>query len=332
MRQVAVIAIGRNEGERLKTCLRSLPGDSRRIYVDSGSTDGSVAFARDMGVEVLELPPGTRFTAALARNTGLAALSGDPTVRFVQMVDGDCELDQAWLPRGVEALEADPQLGVVFGRVKERHPDASIYNALCDHEWDVPLGDAKACGGNALFRCAALGEAGGYAEDLIAGEEPELCLRMRARGWRVRRIEGGMVLHDAAMTRFRQWWRRTERSGHAFAELSQRHGAAGDPAWRGQVRSILAWGAVLPLAIAGLALATGGWGLLALAIYPAQVVRLARRERRAGLPARFAAALAFFLTLGKIPQAIGVARFGWRRLTGRRGGLIEYKGPAARAA
>ncbi len=142
---------------------------------------------------------------------------------------------------------------------------------MCDDEWNVPVGEAAACGGDALFRRAAIAGVGGYNPDLIAGEEPDLCLRMRQQGWRVRRIDAEMTLHDAAMTHIRQWWRRSERSGHAFAEHVQRHGAKADPVWRQQVRSILAWGVALPLvawrrAGAGLVAAAG---LVAL-LYPLQ--------------------------------------------------------------
>ncbi|KQU62043.1 glycosyl transferase [Sphingomonas sp. Leaf339] len=329
----AIIAIGRNEGERLKTCLRSLPADAARIYVDSGSTDGSVAFAETQGVEVVTLPPGTRFTAALARNAGLAALTGHPT-EFVQVVDGDCELDAAWLDTAVAALTADPGLAVVFGRRRERFPDASIYNRMCDDEWNVPVGEAKSCGGDALFRRAALDEAEGYAPELIAGEEPDLCLRLRKTGWRIRRLDAEMTRHDAAMTRFGQWWRRTERSGHAFAQLAWRHGTAGDPHWRREVRSMTVWAGLLPILIVVAAIAIGWWvGLAVALLYPVQVVRIARRLRhRPGLDDRAAWSLAFHLVLGKFAQIKGAGLFHWRRLTGRSGSLIEYKGPEAQRA
>jgi len=48
---IDAVVIGRNEGERLVACLASLGGEIRRaVYVDSGSTDGSVAAARAAGV------------------------------------------------------------------------------------------------------------------------------------------------------------------------------------------------------------------------------------------------------------------------------------------
>jgi hypothetical protein len=50
-----VVAIGRNEGERLKCCLQSAAGVGTLVYVDSGSDDGSVAWARARGIDVVEL-------------------------------------------------------------------------------------------------------------------------------------------------------------------------------------------------------------------------------------------------------------------------------------
>ncbi|MDP1025584.1 glycosyltransferase [Sphingomonas sp. KR1UV-12] len=324
---IGIIAIGRNEGERLKTCLQSLPVDAQRIYVDSGSTDGSVAFAKAHGAEVVTLPPGTRFTAALARNAGLTALTATDSP-YVQVIDGDCELDGCWIDAAVAALTADPGLAVVFGRRRERFPDASVYNRLCDDEWNVPVGLAMSCGGDALFRRAALDAVGGYNPELIAGEEPDLCQRLRERGWQVRRIDAEMTRHDAAMTRIGQWWRRTERSGHAFAELAWRHGAKGDPHWRREMRSMLVWAVGLPITVLLAAVLFGWWAGLALAaLYPVQVARIARRMQRArDLDPHFARALGFFLVAGKFAQVKGAMRYHWRRLTGSRAGLIEYKG------
>ena len=90
---VGCVAIGRNEGERLAACLRSLLRSTRPraiVYVDSGSTDGSVALARGLGVQVVELDLSIPFTAARARNVGYEHLARTvPTDRApVQFVDG----------------------------------------------------------------------------------------------------------------------------------------------------------------------------------------------------------------------------------------------------
>lgn len=312
---VDAVVIGRNEGARLTACLGTLRGQVRRlVYVDSGSTDGSVALARSMGAEVVMLDMALPFTAARARNAGLAVLADDAP-GFVQMVDGDCEVAAEWLAAARAAFAAHPGAVVVCGRRRERFADASVYNALADREWDTPLGLARACGGDALMRYAAVRAVGGYRADLIAGEEPELCLRLRAAGGEVWRIAAEMTLHDAALIRFSQWWRRTVRAGHAFAEGAALHGAGPDRHWVAENRRSVVWGMALPLAILAGALITP-WALLAGLIYPAQVVRLARRGGWAW---------AWFSVLGKFAEARGVAVYWLGRWRGQRRGLIEYK-------
>lgn len=320
--KVAVVIIGRNEGLRFLACLKSLPDClSPVIYVDSGSTDGSVAAAHAAGARVVTLDTDKPFTAARARNAGLACLTPEST-DYVQLLDGDCALRDGWLKQALAALQGNPHLAVVCGRRRERHPEASVYNRLCDHEWATAIGPAKACGGDALMRLNALQAVNGFREDLIAGEEPELCLRLRQAGWQIERLDAEMTWHDAAMTRFGQWWKRSRRSGHAFAEGAALHGAPPEGHWVRETRRALFWGAVLPIAILIMLLVVPSLGLLGLLIYPAQVLRLALRQ---GLGQRAAWEQAFFTVLGKFPEAQGVLGYYLSRKRGQRNQLIEYK-------
>ena len=327
----AIVIIGRNEGERLQRCLASLPVNAQRIYVDSGSIDGSQDHARGLGIAVVDLDRTVGFTAARARNAGLAVVRQSATrPEFVQMIDGDCELDPAWIEKGVAALQAEPDLAVVFGRRRERFRERSVYNQQCDDEWNVPIGYAASCGGDALFRLAALTAVGDYNAELIAGEEPDLCLRLSREGWKIKRIDAEMTLHDAALIRFSQWWRRARRSGHAYAEHVWRHGAQSIPSWRRQVSSILMWGLVIPVAALVLIVASAlrfPTGLVALALiglYPLQVVRIARRQAKSGRPQFAYAAL---IVIGKFAELGGLMRFHFGRLRGYAPRIIEYKGP-----
>jgi len=312
---IDAVVIGRNEGSRLIACLASLAGSVRRVvYVDSGSTDGSATAAAALGAEVVALDMGQPFTAARARNAGLDRLAADPP-DLVQMVDGDCEVQPGWITTARSFLADRPDIAVVCGRRRERRPRDSVYNRLCDAEWDTPVGAAAACGGDALMRYAPLRDVGGYDPALIAGEEPDLCLRLRRAGWGVWRLEAEMTLHDAALLRFGQWWRRTRRAGHAFAEGDARYGAGPERHWRRETRRALVWGAGVPLA-AGLAAVLHPAGLLILLAWPLQVLRL--------LP-RLGAEGAVFSVLGKIAEAQGAIGFYLGRLRGRRRGIIEYK-------
>lgn len=320
---VAAVIIGRNEGARFLACLDSLPAElSPVIYVDSGSTDGSVAAAWRVGARVVALADDAPFTAARARNAGLEALAPGEA-EFVQFIDGDCTLRSGWVGVAVAALRGDAGLAAVCGRRRERHPEASVFNRLCDAEWDTPVGPARACGGDALMRLAALRQVGGFRDALIAGEEPELCLRLRAAGWRIERLDAEMTWHDAAMTRLPQWWRRCRRAGHAFAEGSMLHGAAPERHWVRETRRAVMWGLVLPMAIAVALSFSAAMAAVLMLAYPAQVFRLALRG---GIGRRDAWQQAFFAVLGKFAEAQGVLGHALCRLRGkRRVALIEYK-------
>jgi GT2 family glycosyltransferase len=317
---LGIVVIGRNEGDRLRACFASLPMHACRVvYVDSGSTDGSLEAARGAGAHVVELDMSIPFTAGRARNAGLVALRLlSPAIEFVQFVDGDCELRKDWLRKALGFMRRHPRYGVVCGRVRERHPDSSVYNGLCDMEWNVPPGEAKACGGNALMRMSALRRVGGFRDELIAGEEPELCLRMRRAGCGVYRMAAEMVLHDAAMTRFSQWWKRTMRGGYAFAEGAWLHGRGPERHWVRESARAVAYGGVLPIATL-LLLASGRhpWAWLLLLVYPAQVLRLIARD---GQVVR-----SVYLVLARFPEFGGVAKFFATRLRGGSPRIIEYK-------
>jgi GT2 family glycosyltransferase len=324
---IGVVAIGRNEGDRLRRCLESI-GDRAAavVYVDSGSTDGSVALAQARGVDTVALDLSIPFTAARARNAGFERLfQKHPAIAYVQFVDGDCEVVADWLERARQELETRPEVAVVCGRRRERFPEASIYNRLCDMEWNTPIGEAEACGGDALMRVEALRKIGGYRDSLIAGEEPEMCLRLRQAGHKVVRLEAEMTLHDAAMTRFGQFWKRNVRAGHAFAEVTWLHRGESLQIWRREMRSNWVWGLLVPLLAVLAAYPTYGLSLLLLLFYPLLGYRIFRYRRRCADSVSDARLYAVFVVIGKFAQAAGQVKYHVNRLLARRSALIEYK-------
>ncbi len=309
---ITIVVIGRNEGERLVRCLESVqrvdyPEDRiELIYVDTDSTDGSCAVAERLGAKVIAIRP-ERPCAAAARNAGLAAASHE----LIQFLDGDTILDPAWLKAGVAALE-DPSIVCVFGRVEEVDPTASIYNFWAHHDWYVPPGLADYCGGIALFRAEVVHKANGYDESLIAGEEPDLCYRIRqGQGLHVLCVDKPMVLHDINMTGFGQYWRRCKRTGRGYAEVA--HRCPGLQRWRR-----MRWRNPCHIVVAGVAVGlsiglSSFWPVgLWLSLITLAIARNALRFRRRVGSLAGAALYSLHHYVAKLPITVGQCDF-WLR-------------------
>ncbi len=327
---VGVVVIGRNEGERLRRCLtadgiQGLP----TVYVDSGSTDGSVELATSLGVDVISLTADRPFTAARGRNAGIEHLvTNQPNVVFAQLLDGDTEIDGDFASSAYAEITSEPTIAAVAGRLRERNRDVSKYNRLCDMEWNHPIGQVDAFSGNVLLRIESWRDAGGYDETLIAGEDPELSLRIRNKGWSIHCIDAPMGLHDADMHTFSQWWTRTTRTGHAFAEGADLQRASGH--YRREIRSIAFWAGVLPSAIAtsaalGFVKRPGWLGLAALGLYPLQWWRVRRHRLETGDDPEDSQLYATHVILGKFAELRGVLSYYRNKRKGTRQGLVEYR-------
>ena len=320
---VGVVAIGRNEGSRLVECLASIKYFTDSIvYVDSGSTDGSVESAEQIGACVLKLDLAKPFTAARARNEGFFALkSVKPGVRFVQFIDGDCSLTTGWLSKARSFLEQRKDIAVVCGRRRERHPHASIYNCLCDLEWNTPIGEALSCGGDALARVEALETVGGFRSELIAGEEPELCLRLRQNGWKIWRLDTEMTEHDAAIGSFKQWWVRVVRGGYAYANVAWLHRNSSLGIWKREALRAVFWGGLLPVIIC-IGTVLNPAALLGFSVYFIQVGRIALTDKSAS---RRRWTCATLMTIAKFAEFQGILMFFWRLQLKKEAVLIQYK-------
>jgi len=327
---VAIVVIGRNEGDRLKACLHSVlkaANPTTVVYVDSGSVDGSPDFAASLGCHVVRLDPSTPFSAARARNEGFAcAMQHNPNAEFVQFLDGDCELMPDWLTHAVNALNADQSIAIVFGYVYEIKRDASIYNMMVDLEWFKQPAEVLASGGRFMVRSAVFRAVGGFRPDVIAAEDDEFSIRVRAHGGRIFVIAADMAGHDVAIYSFAQWWQRARRAGHAYAHVAALHGHGSERYFIRECRRIWIYGLILPLLALCLAPFTYGISLLLLlCLYALQLVHIARQRTRGYRNLREAIIYSYFTVLFKFPALIGLIQYHlrhWRRqpLT-----IIEYK-------
>ena len=321
------VIIGRNEGQRLRRSLESVLSQCAAcVYVDSGSDDDSVALARSLGVSVVELDPATPFTAARARNEGIRFLRANgPPIEHVQFVDGDTEIVDGWLPVGIECLKRDRELAVVFGGARERFPHASHYNRLADVEWKVPIGEVAACGGVSMMSVASFESVDGFDDSLIAGEEPELCHRLRMAGLRIEHVEQEMMVHDLDMSSVGQWWSRSKRSGYAVASSAHKHQRGPGRFCSAEVRRMLFWGAMLPAVSIGAAVPSGGISLVLLLAYARPALGSYRFASGRGASTADARLYAIWCTLGKFPECAGVVRYAMDRVFRRQARIIEHK-------
>lgn len=329
LHDVGIVVIGRNEGERLVRCLDalSLMGE-RVIYVDSGSADGSVEKAQRMGAQVIVLDDSLPYTAARSRNAGFEYLSiRFPQLRFVQFLDGDCEIAPGWLETSVQTLRAQDDLVMVCGRLRERFPGRSIYNLLCDMEWNTNVGESRSCGGNCMVRMSAFSEVSGFNSSLIAGEEPELCWRLIRAGGKIWRLPDEMATHDAALHSFGQWWRRQVRAGHAAAENVDLHGREDRGHYVREVASVLVYGGMVPIVAGVIAYASVLSSCILLVVSYLQLFFRVRAFRKSSGDSSYLANIyAAFTVLVKFPQILGLIVYVWRRKVLRsRPRLIEYK-------
>jgi GT2 family glycosyltransferase len=322
---LGVVVIGRNEGERLKRCLHSVEELAQNVvYVDSGSTDESVALGRMMTAAAVELDLDSPFTAARARNAGFKKLlEMRPELDHVFFVDGDCEVEKGWLDKASNFLRQHERIAVVWGFRRERYPGRSIYNMLCDYEWwDIASGETKICGGDALIRVSAFKQVQGYRPELICGEEPEMCVRLRKLGWQIWRLNAPMTLHDAAMFHFGQWWKRMLRGGYGFAQGAALHGNTADRHGVAETLRAWSWGFFIPVISLLLTFVFGWRGLILLALYPIQVSRLAIHGKRS---ARENWLRATALVVSKFAEMLGQMKYLTDRVRRVKSGLIEYK-------
>jgi GT2 family glycosyltransferase len=326
---IAAVVIGRNEGERLKPSLRSVrDAGLSPIYVDSGSNDGSPDLAARLNIPVVELDSAVPFSAGRGRNEGLnEALRRWPSAAYVLFLDGDCNLDPRFPAAAAATLDQHPECAIVTGHLSERHPDASIYNRLCAIEWRSPAGriaNMNGLGGIMVARISAFRQVGGFNLDAIAGEEPDLGVRLALAGYSLIKIDEPMATHDAQILSFGQWWTRAVRGGHALAHRYAQHGRTRFRDGRRELMSDLFWGLALPAAILLMLSATHRLSLLALGGYALLAWRVYRHYRGHGFSQSDALLVTRFILYSKFAHVLGIARYCWNRLRGEFR-IIEYK-------
>ncbi|MEO1300477.1 MAG: glycosyltransferase family 2 protein [Cyanobacteria bacterium J06636_16] len=251
----------------------------------------------------------------------------NPSLEFVQFLDGDAQFMPGWVGSAYAAMQQDPNIAVVCGRRREKYPHQSVYNLLADMEWETPIGEVEECGPESMMRLAGFQAVQGFDESLIAGEEPEICFRLRQQGGKILRIDADTSHHDMNMTSFRQWWRRSRRGGYAFAEEAWIHRQKPGQYRQRQCLRIWLWALAFPTMAVALMPFTDGLSLLLLptgyGISLYKTYRWAIKNRQYAPSKAFIYSL--FCLLIKFPELHGQIEFLTLKLLRRRRNIIEYR-------
>jgi hypothetical protein len=130
-------------------------------------------------------------------------------------------------------------------------------------------------------------------------------------------------MHDAAITKFSQWWKRNVRSGYAFAEGAYLHGAAPDKHWVKESRRAMIWGLLIPILAILLGMLSWLLAVITMLVYPLQITRLTVRNLK--LTIKHPLKIAFFNVLSKFAEMYGQLNYYYLRFFRKTPKLIEYK-------
>lgn len=317
---IAVVIIGRNEGERLVRCINSvLAQDVLAVYVDSASNDSSIANAQKAGIDFIELDATVPLSAARARNAGYDWLKkSQGSVRYVHFIDGDCELDPGWLDKAVKCLDEDLTIGALCGRLREKDRDRNIFSRLSDMGWYIPPGEIEVCGGIVTIRSDIFEKLAGFDANLIAGEEPEFYLRLRSEGYRILCLDEEMGFHDSDIDSYYQWFTRSSRTGFAYANAKEWG------YWQKERRSLIIWGGLLPLIFLASLFPVP---LLSVAIVLLYIFQVFRSYKSLNIPYGRGdrLTLASFFIIDKFSEFFGYLKYNWAKWCKKNQTIIEYK-------
>jgi hypothetical protein len=127
------------------------------------------------------------------------------------------------------------------------------------------------------------------------------------------------------MYHFTEWWRRTRRTGHAWAQVAALHGKSEERYFVRDCRRAWIWGLAIPSVAFALALVTRGISLMLLFLYGPQFGWIVRNARKRGWALGDSIVYSFFTVLSKFPAVEGMIAYHWRHWRGHALTIMEHK-------
>jgi len=218
---ISVVIIGLNISEKVVNCIKSVKESKypnlEIIYVDGGSSDGSVEKVKKLGyVKVIESNHENQ-TGGRQRNIGWRSSKSD----LIQFLDGDVLMDPNWINHAFKKI--NDRFIAVCGYRKERYPNKNWYNLINDIDWEKNIGETHHFGAEVLIKKSVLDDVGGYDDELISGQNGDISFRIKEKGYHILRIDKIMSYHNIKKNNFRKYFWRNFRHGYGHIQVAIRH-------------------------------------------------------------------------------------------------------------
>ncbi len=222
--RISIIIPVLNSEKFLAGCLESIfsmkypRGSYEVIVVDNGSKDRSVEIAKKYGVKVLVKP---KVNVSAVRNFGARESTGD----VLAFVDSDCLVSENWLASAVPYFK-DPAIGMVGSLCAVHEKDMTwvgkAWNSCMKKRQLNGETDRLGCG-NIIIRKRCFEEINGFNDDLVTGEDDELCHKLREAGYRIYSDPAIKVYHLGEYRTLTQFFRKETWRGYETFRLFLKH-------------------------------------------------------------------------------------------------------------
>lgn len=202
--EISIIIVSYNTADLIGPCLESImkqKGLSHEIFVvDNASRDGSADLIANRYPEVILISNENNRGFAVANNQVLPLCRG----RYILFLNPDTFLHEQCLSVAVSYMDCHPEIGL--GGLHIVNPDGTDQESVSfrypnqrytqDEVEGLPGKIAAVLGAAMIARREALDEVGAFDEAFfLYGEDEDLCLRMRKRGFHIGYIEEARVTH-----------------------------------------------------------------------------------------------------------------------------------------
>jgi len=212
----------RNGASTVKETVKSIvaqdfPHDSMEIiFVDDGSQDNTLSIIQNHALDI-DIPTKVFHTSWKGLGRARNIVIDNATGEYILWVDADMMLSDDYVTKIVDFMDRNPKVGIAKGRLT-LEPSENVLATLetysravskmVDFNSEKTLSKAIGTGGS-IYRSAVIRQAGKFDENLRGyGEDWDLEIRVRARGWLVSIIDAKLFDYERLGVTWKNLWQK----------------------------------------------------------------------------------------------------------------------------